>query len=125
AVVAGGTIKRMVLTPSGVGYSVAYNSAAGGYGGMSSTVPAIFGATLAGSVWFCDGRKIVKWNATSNTATIPTASAGSFPTGARLVVPWRGRLVFSGMVSEPFNWFMSAVDDPEDWDYAPVPELET
>ena len=40
--------------------------------------------------------------------------------GCRIICLYRGRIVMSGLQSDPHNWFMSAVGDPNDWDYAPA-----
>lgn len=40
--------------------------------------------------------------------------------GGRIIALYRGRLVISGLRTDPQNWFMSAVDDPTDWDYSPA-----
>ena len=54
------------------------------------------------------------WAATSGT--LPVDSAGNTP---RLICTWRGRTVLAGLLLDPCNWFMSAVSDPFDFDYAP------
>lgn len=36
-----------------------------------------------------------------------------------LIAVWGGRIVLSGLATDPNNIFMSAVGDPFDWDYAP------
>ena len=45
-------------------------------------------------------------------------------TGSRcsLLAVWGGRIVLSGMISDPNNIFMSAVGDAFDWDYSPSTE---
>lgn len=40
--------------------------------------------------------------------------------GARYGTLYRGRVVLWGLYEEPQNWFMSAVGEPLDWDYAPA-----
>lgn len=53
-------------------------------------------------------------------------SAGSLPVGnddpdtaCRLIALYRGRVVLSGLLEEPQNWFMSRSGDPFDFDYSP------
>lgn len=45
--------------------------------------------------------------------------------GARKIVRWGGRIVMFGTQDDPHNWFMSAVGDPFDWDYAPANQSES
>jgi len=40
--------------------------------------------------------------------------------GCRYGALYRGRIVLWGLHEEPQNWFMSAVGNPLDWDYAPA-----
>lgn len=37
-----------------------------------------------------------------------------------LMAVWGGRIVMSGLKTDPYNVFMSAVGDPFDWDYSPA-----
>ena len=57
------------------------------------------------------------------------ATAGTLPTDdgnyARLIENWRGRIVLSGIKSDPSNWYMSAYGNPLDWDYFPSVTVET
>lgn len=52
-------------------------------------------------------------------------SAVSRRLGSRcsLIAVWGGRIVLSGLATDPQNIFMSAVGDPFDWEYAP--EIQT
>ena len=76
-----------------------------------------------GKVYFCDGvnANYSVWTTSTNTAAAWTPSGGTLPvsgaTGARYIALYRGRIVLSGLIADPHNWFMSAVDDPLDWDY--------
>ena len=45
--------------------------------------------------------------------------------GCRMIALYRGRIVMSGLRTDPQNWFMSAVDDPTDWDYSPATTSDT
>ena len=76
-----------------------------------------------GIVYFCDGvnANYSKLTLSSNTVAAWTPSGGTLPvdgtTGARYIALYRGRIVLSGLVADPHNWFMSAAGDPLDWDY--------
>lgn len=45
--------------------------------------------------------------------------AGALPEKARLAVVYHGRIVLAQTEGEPYNWFMCAVDQPNEWDYFP------
>lgn len=45
--------------------------------------------------------------------------------GCRIIGIYRGRIVMSGLRTDPQNWFMSAVDDATDWDYSPATVSQT
>jgi hypothetical protein len=49
-----------------------------------------------------------------------TATAGSIPTGCRIAVAWRSRLVLSQEDVSPQNVYMSRAGTPTDWDYNPA-----
>ena len=90
---------------------------------LSSTAPVVFSTSYGEYLFYVDGTRIVRWNPATNTSQDLVAHLGivGAPTGVRLIATWRGRLV---VVSET-NWFMSAVNDPLDWDYGPVPATAT
>jgi hypothetical protein len=48
---------------------------------------------------------------------LPVDDLGNTP---RLIETWRGRIVLSGLINDPQNWFMSAVGDPTNFDYGPL-----
>ena len=76
-----------------------------------------------GKVYLCDGinANYSVWTASTNTVAAWTPDAGTLPvsgaTGARYIALYRGRIVLSGLIADPHNWFMSAAGDPLDWDY--------
>lgn len=119
--VAGGTMKT--LTNSAV------SAVTGGTSVLSSTVPVIFSTEFNGLIYFVDGTNYVKYTPGTNTAAVWTATLGTLPTDssntARLIEVWRGRVVLSGVKSDPQNWFMSAVGDALNFSYAPASESET
>lgn len=73
--------------------------------------------------YFCDGvnANYSLWTASNNTVTAWTPTGGTLPVsgadGARYIALYRGRIVLSGLIDDPHNWFMSAAGDPLDWDY--------
>jgi len=56
--------------------------------------------------------------------TIPDATVegtiSKAAVGCNIIALYRGRVVMSGLHTDPQNWFMSAVGDPLDWDYSPA-----
>jgi len=46
----------------------------------------------------------------------PDKPKGSMPTGCPLIAVYRGRLVLAGRINNPHIWYMSRVNDPNDWD---------
>ena len=113
--VTNGTIAK--VTTSG------FTTASSGSSALSSSVPVVFGAELFGVVYFADGTNAKKWTASTNAVSNWTASSGSLPADSsnkpRLIETWRGRIVTSGISSDPHNWFMSAVGDARNWNYSP------
>lgn len=119
--VAGGDIRKFTAA----GFTVPTN----GTGALSADAPVIFSADMNGVIYFVDGTTFKKFTVASNTVATWSASAGSLPVNGsdapRLIERWRGRIVLSGIKSEAHNWYMSAVDDATDFDYAPTTERET
>lgn len=75
-------------------------------------------------LFFVDGINSRYWDPADQTIKTWTATAGTLPIDGsnnrpRLICTWRGRTVLSGVLEDPQNWFMSAVNDPFDYDYAP------
>ena len=84
--------------------------------------------------FFVDGRvyaklRLKKGSYTTADYTEWAASPGTLPIAsterARLIALWRNRVGLSGVAGEDQNWYMSAVSDPEDWDYAPATTVAT
>lgn len=75
-------------------------------------------------VYMSDGATYTRLDIDDNTMRTWTAHAGSLPAvggqTARIMCLYRGRIVLSGITDDPQNWYMSRVDDPRDWDYAPA-----
>ncbi len=82
-----------------------------------------FASANVGSLWFVDGINYRVFDATTTTVSAWTASAGSLPTAGgtipELTETWRGRTCLFGMKGDPYDWFMSAIGNPRDFDYAP------
>lgn len=81
-------------------------------------------------LYFADGSHSVYYDPADNTLKAWAATAGTLPADSdnntpRLICTWRGRVVVSGLLQDPQNWFMSAVGDPTNWDYFPFPQLAT
>lgn len=80
-------------------------------------------------LWIVDGVNYVVYHPVTNSLEAWTASAGSMPEDsdgnfARLICNWFGRIVVAGLPLDPQNYFMSAVNDPTDFNElppAPVP----
>lgn len=75
-------------------------------------------------LFFADGINNVYYTPADNTLRTWVATAGLLPADAdnnkpRLICTWRGRIVLAGLIKDPQNWFMSAVSDPFNFDYAP------
>jgi hypothetical protein len=126
-IVAGGIVKRVLINqwPANVTYGTASGPT------LDSSLPIIAAMPFRQYVYFADGNNLFRWNPDSNTVvsfanlTGEDNYAGEHPTGCRLGCVWRNRLVVAGDPDAPHNWFMSAVDNPLDWDYGPNPERET
>lgn len=96
----------------------------------SSTTPPLddtllnFGSQCNGLVYFVDGVHFRQFDPSTGVVSDWTASAGSLPVdGAsrapRIIETWRGRIVLAGLIGLSFEWFMSRIGDPRDFDYAP------
>jgi hypothetical protein len=110
------------LTSSG-----GYADPAGGTGASalnsSDNSPVVFSAVQLGVVYYVDGAVYKKYTASTDTVATWTAStAGTLPLSgsntAKLICSWGGRIVLSGVAGDEHNWFISALNDPLDFDYA-------
>jgi len=112
--VAGGTIK--------VAYGGSWRSVTSGSSALSTTAPCVRSAPQNGYLYFVDGVNYKRYNPRDNTMATWTAAAGTLPTDAlgntaRQICLWNGRIVLSGLPRDDRNWFMSAQDDAEDFEY--------
>jgi hypothetical protein len=82
---------------------------------------AIFSSPDNQKLYFVDGVHYRKFTPKTTTVSDWVASVGTLPADsgnkARLIETWRGRIILSGILTDPANWFMSAVTDPENWNY--------
>jgi hypothetical protein len=97
---------------------------------FNPNIPAIFTAQNGLDMFIVDGSVYRYYESATDSIQTWTADFGDMPLddfGApgRLICTWRGRTVIAGLPRDPHNWFMSAVDDPWDWDYSPTTESET
>ena len=100
---------------------------------LLATAPFIMSEVMNQKVWFVDGTNYVTYDpATGSNGTVSAwtaANGGTIPSNgsdtARLIATWNNRIVLSGIKSDPQNVFMSARNDPEDFDYAPSPRVVT
>lgn len=109
-----------LITSSGI------TAISSGTAAMSSTRTSIFAASLFTDIYFCDGANykyydvsanvLVTWTATTG-GTMPENGGGS---RCSLIATWGGRILLSGLETDPNNIFMSAVGDPFDFDYSPA-----
>lgn len=93
----------------------------GGENSLSTDLFSISAIQIFDHVYFMDGSIARDYSRASGLVTTWTATVGTVPSTCRLLTRYRGRAVASGDPSDPFNWFMSASGDPDDWDYDPSP----
>ncbi len=77
-------------------------------------------------LYFADGTNWVYYEPATNTVRKWEASGGILPVDGdgnapRLICTWRGRIVLSGLLKDPQNWFMSRVNFPHDFNYGADP----
>jgi hypothetical protein len=121
-VVSGGTVKTFSEGE--------YESVTDGSNALSFGAQVIFSSQSGINLYFADGVSEKFYDSTLRSVRTWTPTAGSLPTDLlgnrpRLICTWRGRIVLSGLRRDPQNWFMSAVNDPLDFDYAPTSPTPT
>lgn len=90
----------------------------------------LYSTQLNQRLWFADGVNYVYYDPSVDTVFRWLPSVGVLPVDfrgntPRLICTWRGRLVVAGLLYDSHNWFMSAVGDPTNWDYAPFEQSAT
>lgn len=82
-----------------------------------------FSQPAFGKVFFIDGKNEVYYTPyeteTDDTVSLWAPTAGTMPINPQLMALYRGRIVLSGVTTDPHNWFMAKVGAPFDWDYFP------
>jgi hypothetical protein len=74
-------------------------------------------------LWFADGTNWCYFDPATGTVYLWKATAGTLPVDSqnnkpKLICNWRGRIVLAGWFKMPQAIYMSATDDPTDWDLA-------
>lgn len=99
----------------------------GGGNCLDSNARYVSSAFLVGKLFVSDGLNYVYLDPTSTT-TYPNGrverweprTSGLMPQRAKLVFPWRDRIGLSRCPDDPQNFYLSATNDPFDWDLGPV-----
>jgi hypothetical protein len=118
---------RLLVVSGGKLYAITRDGKTAISGGQAwnANAAVIFSSQLGFYHYFVDGFGYSRYNTDTNAVEAWSASVGSQPrddhgNAATLIERWRGRIVLSGLKRDPHNWFMAAVDDATDWDYAPA-----
>jgi hypothetical protein len=83
-------------------------------------------AVLFSKVYYTDGKQYKVFDPVASTVVAYEAtSAGMIPARGKLIEAWRGRVVIARVADNASNWFMSAKDDPLNWDFFPPVPSET
>lgn len=120
--VAGGNVRTF--------YQGAYATPTNGDTALEDGVDVVFGQQMGVNYFFADGVSQKYYVIATDTVGAWAASSGTLPVGSatdypRLICLWRNRLVLSGVRTDAHNWFMSAVNDAFNWDYALATTLAT
>lgn len=103
------------------GDKTAMNLSTGGAAALVSKMEKVHMTDCLGRMYLVDGTNYKILDTTTNTVSAWTPTAGTLPIVAsdtcRLIASYRGRIVLSGLYTDPQNWFMSKVGDPLDWNY--------
>jgi len=122
-VVAGGDVYRSVTPPT------AFALATGGNDALRADVR-VGSSTAFQKMFFADGLsanysyldyadgEVKDWATDVTAGSLPEGSTDT-TLGCDIITTYRGRIVLSGLIEDPQNWFMSRAGDPFDWDYAP------
>lgn len=91
---------------------------------FSLSAPRIFSAQNGNDLYFVDGTRYLRYQASSDSIIAWTPGSGTMPVDSigrrgRLLVTWRGRCVIAGLPDLPQNFYMSKQFSPLDWDYFP------
>ncbi len=112
-------------SPGGSTWTVVTNGTAA----LSSSAVVVRSAVQNQAVWYADGVNYKFYGGLiagvfQDQVSNWVASAGTLPASGAikptLIAAWRGRIILSGLTTDPSNIFMSAIGDPTDFDYAPA-----
>jgi hypothetical protein len=124
AYVSGTLTQRCVVVAGGEVYVIdnggtKQHCGRGALAAMNST--GSIGAAVFGQFcYFADGARYRKIDITASSPTVvdwtgPYANVGSAGDYATLLVRFGGRLALSGVKASPNNWFLSHINNPDDW----------
>ena len=89
-------------------------------GQMSTAQSSIQWTQHFGKIYFADSEKYWVYDPLfGDIKDLKSKKEGTIPPRGRLITSWRGRLVIARTVEDPYNWYMSAIGDPEDWNFFP------
>lgn len=95
--------------------------------GDQVTISGVVGNSAANGTWLIENVTQDTFELVGSSGNLPYISGGSCSrvSGSRcsLIAVWGGRIVMSGLATDPNNIFMSAVGDAFNWDYSP--EVQT
>lgn len=92
----------------------------------STDVGCIYGATYNNNVYFVDGENYTFYSSADDRLYDWTEEYGDLPYGVddseniyycRLIESWNGRILLSGLETDPNVIFASAIGNPNDWEY--------
>ncbi len=114
-----------VITGATVASPIVITIAAHGFTtGDLVIITGVLGNTAANGTWPVVVVTQNTFSLTGSTGTLAYTSGGTCSrlSGSRcaLIAVWGGRIILSGLETDPNNIFMSAVGDPFDFDYAPA-----
>ncbi len=100
-----------------VGTPTSMATASSGTGVIDETALYVSAATLFGFTYIVDGVGDPKKLQLDNDTVVAftESGVGQVPQGATIACSWRGRLVLSGVASDPQNFFASKAGDPLGW----------
>lgn len=94
-----------------------------GTGSIDTTSQYVQSVQHFGKVYYADGTGDIQiFDPQENTVAALVADSGPAPLRVKILESWRGRLVAcraQGLIDEAFNWKMSAIDKPLDWNTFP------
>lgn len=93
----------------------------GGTGALAADARFVSAVTAFEKVYFTDGTTYKVYDPKTNAVGAwESSTSGAIPERYRLLAFWRGRMVLARGPDDPFNWHMSAVGDPTDWNQFPA-----